>query len=178
MSPYYTYTRERREADDHAFQPAAYDEAPTSMLAKAASSASMDPGPLLEQPAERKLPAVADAVAVAWKLPADVLAGKLPAAAVAGKLPAAAVAGKLPADALAGKLPAFAVAGKLPTAAAVAGRKRRRSAVDRRRKRKLRKAAQLAAISWPAKWEVRTSLSIYDALRYATLCSEVKALLS
>ncbi len=147
MSAYYTYTRERREAN-HTVQ-------------QAAPSRSMDPGPLLEPPAERKL----SAGAVGGKLPAAAVAGKLPAAAVAGKLPAAAVAEKLPAAAIAGKLPAAAVGGKLP-ATAVAGRKRRRSAVDRRRKRKLRMAAQLAAISWPTNWEVRTSLSIYHALRY------------
>ncbi len=160
MFGYYTYTgtRERREAGDHTVQPAAYEEA------------SMDPGPLLEQPAERKLPAVAVAIAgklpvaaVTEKLPAAV-AGKLPTTGVAGKLPAAAVAGKLPV-AVAGKLSAAAVASKLP-AAAVAGRKRRKSAADRRWKRKLRKAAELAAISWPTNWEVRTSLFIYDALRY------------
>jgi hypothetical protein len=157
VSPYYI------QAGDHTVQPAAYEEAPSSLLAKAAPSARMSSGPLLEPPAERKLPAAA----VVGKLPTATVVGKLPAA-VSGKLPAATLAGKLP-SAVAAKLPAVAVAGKLPTAAvagklpatAVAGRKRRRSAVDRRRKRKLRKAAQLAAISWPTNWEVRTSLDFY-----------------
>jgi hypothetical protein len=210
VSGYYIDTLERREAGDLMVQPAAYEEAPASLLAKAAPPASMDPGPLLKLPAKRKLPAAhvagklpAAAVAeklpaavagklpiaaVAWKLPAAAVGGKLPAVGVAGKLPAAAVAGKLPAAAVvagklpaaavvAGKLPAAAIAGKLP--AAVAGRKRRKSAADRSRKRKLRKAAQLAAISWPTKWEVRTSLSIYSMMLFAaTLCSEVIALLS